>query len=379
MQEEIYVENMKARDTSKFPTDIVCDQLRQVFDGLYLDEESRSEFLSFATSPTNCQSSQTTLVPRSDKYVANAIDAPYRTMREKFFTEYYSLQTPLNRSNDAMYTNARYNLYSSGLFEYHIESRRWTQALAECKANRIPNTLITPQDLQQVLSVVAANASVNGLELVVGISELSKYYKLTGISDCAFTPNSMIVTLQVPVRLLRNSGHKILEYHPVPYFNEQGQVCQINFKDNQYISDPFSQNTLTNAKELHCNENNGFCHLTSEVERGFEAMTSCPQILYQEGDDSEICKVQCTNKKFVKLPIVRKVSDDRILVFGSGRGKKNEVKIVCPEFQKMEPIDSSKQAVEVTIPCGCEIHKNGKSVFKVRGDKCGSEVHIIKA
>lgn len=366
------MDNMKIPDLSKFPTDFNCDELRQVFDGLFLNEASRSEFLSFITSPNNCQSEQTTVLVRSDKYLANGIDAPYRTMREKFFEEYYSLQTPLNRSNDAMYTNARYNFYSSGLFDYYIESRRWTEALSECKSGRIPSTLITPPELAVILNLIATNASLNGMELVIGADKLSIYYKLEGIVDCAFTPDSAIVVLQVPLKFIGSAKVEHIEFTPVPYFNDKGQVCSLDLENNRkYL---VKSSDLVLVEDLHCHKS-GFCRLESEVEMKFEAK-SCPQVLFEEDDDSRACKARCRNRKAFRLPMTSKVADDRVLIFGAG-GNKNKVKIVCPDFQKMELINSTR-SVEVTLPCGCEIHRDGKTIFKTRGTKCGGEVHVIQ-
>jgi len=389
LQKDIFVSSLRIQDNSGIiPRDLdLCDSMTGYFEGQYLSPSVRESF--YTEIQTNCQNNRTVRLPISTEYVADNIDQPYRTMREKFFDEYYNLQTPINRTNDAMYLNARYNFYSSGLFHYYTEAQRWKDALQDCRSRRIPRSLIAPSSLTQNIQNISDNfATPNGYSLFFPTDKISAYYRNEfELADCAFTDDSLIVTLLIPLSSVKKSVRKVTMF-PVPTReNMDSSLCFMDALKNEEIlllsksgndddddSDSRTQMAVPIA-ELDCigsSASQSLCKVNPSYRSTWPVRKSCAQAIIDGSDEDEVCGWSCYPSKLFRYPMIRHISSDRFLVVGDPL--KREIKVECPLYQKEEVLEvPSSGIVELTLPCDCQITVHKNEVYKA-GSRCGSEL-----
>jgi hypothetical protein len=289
-----------------------------------------------------------------------------------------------------MYTNARYNFYSSGLFNYYVEARRWKDALEECKSRRIPNTLITPTEFLGNLQSISDNyATPNGYSLTIGGDNVSQYYRGgDDLVDCAFTEDSLIVVVNVPLSNVRRKSLKKVEILPVPTREDMdASLCYLkglmSDKDliviEEYLSFNLSSTALRRVvvfpEDVECSGSGRLCRIkaASESKKSWPVRRRCAQAILEEDSNSdEVCGWSCFPSKSFQYPMIRRVASDRFLIVGDPLEK--EINVECPLYQKMESFElPSSGIVELTLPCDCML-SNGDEEYRARKESCGSEL-----
>ncbi|CAL8114128.1 unnamed protein product [Orchesella dallaii] len=301
-----------------------------------------------------------------------------------FFSQTEKLKF-LGQLQSSCFSNKVYTNPSNYEFSGHEDINIWRHALSECKAGRIPDSLVAPRvlytSLMQFRQLLHKSTS---FKLSYPVTDVSVYYKIQSTS-CSLTENSIVVAIQVPLIPkeddMGNSLWKSYEFIPVPVWdpNEQDTVCLLqdrvgllNFDEGIYL-----HNFITKSVTRHsdnCQAEFNPCLLSAKISKR-SMKRSCIQAIIEGKDEDIVCRMHCEPSATFNFPIIRMVASDRYLIVADLKSSE-EVRVECPPFQKEEILTFPPTgALEIIVPCDCHI-RYMNITFKAK-NPCGAEFSKI--
>jgi hypothetical protein len=325
-----------------------CDTIQPSFDAYYIQDDDYDEFL---TSLKTCNDKYYYESGLLSDYASFDFSGINLVLRDRYIAEYSNLLPPEEalRQRPGSYTLVSKVVQDFLLFHYHVESKRWKDALADCKNGLIPNTVVTKTLLNTTLYALEEKLKADNLEFSISPEFLSAYFKIP-IADCAFRDDSFVIHIQAPVKT--SADWKLLDVRPLPFYNpktpnESETICTVGNVGTYFLYD--NKTRAAFASDCKLGE---LCHVAEATERPYEKSCATATLLGEIDFIPTLCDLKCHPVEYFQLPIFRKLASDRFVLTDRPG---NQFVIQCPNKGIQIINFPALGAVEVILPCDCEI------------------------
>jgi len=387
-----------------------CNLIQRHFSGVFIQDDELSTYIrALEKCNTDLLENDSALVflLRSSDFNFS-IRHPFTKMESNFYNIFYKSITGTNNGTldlvaSATLSNARATIQGTLLSVYYAEKYRWTHAVQDCSSQLIPHSLITSQGFTEKLDEISKRERfLKNYDYAIPMSLISKYYSVP-IADCTYTNDTFVVRIQLPVKAKASKidtteapppSPRLLTLKPAT-FVYHNKICSVQVDSQQrYAYDGINNiayRTNCKSNEL-CLNSETFAHrfvdrcATALVGRNFEEV-----ITYCKFE----CAPQIRTSIFGEEPgEVMRAGNDKFIIAGHGTkavvnchsggsssapylGNDQSSISVNSKEESTEFSVEGDGALEVTLPCKCNMEVNRQRYYASAFNGCEAEGELV--
>lgn len=244
------------------------------------------------------------------------------------------------------------------IFSRFIELNHFENMLSDCRMDKIPISLISPDVLKNDLIDFQKKLIPHNYSLSISMRDMNRYYSLP-IAKCRVNIRKNLVTVIINIPVIPvNTMYSLFETISLPYLLQSNQICRLKqYKEyllkinDEYI--PFWE------KSKICSHATGICNVNKFYIQETHEDECLPSLLkgLSLSNLRQKCPLICSPLNDHQT-IIKQIGVRKYLVTSNT----NNITVICTNVNSTVPTPHTLGTWLIQLPCSCIIHDGIKIV-----------------